>query len=323
MKKYGLIALLAIVAIPVLLFGGIVFMDGIDDTQFPKYEPVQYTLEYEDEGVPITKTIKVGDKNLSNEEKGILLTESVVVNLKEEMNTFWGWSLNDLIIMPSAWMDNRASRQKGVLYATKKLSEFHITNFTRLNGDDDLNIYLNDTFGKWFLSEGVWGMVIYYDEGYYENGFDNMNKYYVNLANNNTINGKKIKKLDERSTFNPQTSDQYNALRFLTSDVMLGVVKSKLQGEDISFTDQDNRIYEAQGIAKVVRSYLHTLVKEYPEIIKGEADKNLQVAYDGLDKICNYNPLIVWDAFNQRAFLHNIAVKVETAINNVAQEHRT
>ena len=42
-------------------------------------------------------------------EKGIALSTAITNRLEEELGSSLGWSVNDLVISPTRWLDNRAS----------------------------------------------------------------------------------------------------------------------------------------------------------------------------------------------------------------------
>ena len=75
-------------------------------------------------------------------QKGTALIESTINRLEEEMNSTFGWSVNDLIISPTRWLDNRANRQRGVIFATRMLINFFSTNLAKYGTVDAENASL-------------------------------------------------------------------------------------------------------------------------------------------------------------------------------------
>ena len=55
------------------------------------------------------------------------------------MNSTFGWSVNDLVISPTRWLDNRANRQLGTIFATRMLINFFSTTLAKYGKVDAEN----------------------------------------------------------------------------------------------------------------------------------------------------------------------------------------
>jgi hypothetical protein len=82
---------------------------AIDQTRFPDLDPEIQSL--------LDKT----PADSPEPQKGAALCFAIRNRLEKEMNSTFGWSVNDLSISPTGWMDNRANRQRGTIFATRML----------------------------------------------------------------------------------------------------------------------------------------------------------------------------------------------------------
>ena len=72
-------------------------------------------------------------------EKGAVLAQAMTNRLEEELNSTFGWSVNDLWVSPTRWLDNRASRQRGTMFATRMLVTFYATHLAKYGTVDAEN----------------------------------------------------------------------------------------------------------------------------------------------------------------------------------------
>ena len=63
----------------------------------------------------VSTILNQGETNLTNEEKGSILVQSIYNQLDRELGSTLGWTVNDVSI--SKYFDNRENRQKGILFA--------------------------------------------------------------------------------------------------------------------------------------------------------------------------------------------------------------
>ena len=99
----------------------------MDRTKFPELDPT------------ITDLLQKTTPSSSPAQKGAVLSASIRNRLEQEMNSTFGWSVNDLIISPTRWLDNRANRQRGTIFATRMLTTYFSTNLAKYGKVDAEN----------------------------------------------------------------------------------------------------------------------------------------------------------------------------------------
>ncbi len=259
---------------PVLL--GIYFLGysayrGIDPTRFPEVS------------APLAAEMQAVGPDAAPAQKGALLMHSVYARLQEELDSPFGWSINDLLISPTSWMDNRDNRQRGVLFATRMLLNFYSINFAKLGSADPENPGLKEVREKRLVyGEDTWGFFRPSAENEYEKAIKLMRQYQQALTENKAV-------------YNMRTDSIYNVLKFISGEQLLGHPLGLLvqSNDDVGFFELDDRIYYTQGVVLVVRDLLHTLAHLYPEIREKGGAENLDVAFKEMDRICSFDPLIV------------------------------
>ena len=87
----------------------------VDQTRFPELDQNLQTV--------LAKT----SPDSPDPQKGAALAASIRNRLKQEMDSAFGWSVNDLVISPTRWLDNRGNRQRGTIFATRMLTMFFAT----------------------------------------------------------------------------------------------------------------------------------------------------------------------------------------------------
>ncbi len=218
---------------------------------------------------------------LGNEEKGVLLVESIYNQLNRELESPLGWTVNDVYI--SQYFDNRVNRQKGVLFATRMIFTFYSTRLSKLGKTDNENELLKIVREKEFAySSDVWGFFVMSSENKYKNGIENIQKYEKDLLANTAV-------------FNMRSDDVYELLKLITGAQLIDQTMGHLIQKDneVSFTELDDRVYYAQGVALVIRDVMNTLVKIYPEILEKGGKKNIREGLSDLNKIVDFNPIVV------------------------------
>lgn len=250
--------------------------------------------------------------------KGAALMDSLGAQLKRELDSPFGWSVNDLAVMPTSWLDNRANRQKGVIFATRMLARFYATNLAKLGQADPENEELKECREKRLVyGEDVWGFFRPSAENEYEKALGLMEKYKTDLAAGEAV-------------FNARTDDIYNALVFVNGEEFLGNTLGMLlqTNEEVDYFDLDDRIYYAQGVVLVVRDFLHALVGLYPDITDKGGEDNVRIAFRDMDRICTFDPLIVLrgnrDSLlaDHRGKLARYLITVQKRIDDLAQSVR-
>ena len=138
-------------------------------------------------------------------QKGAALSASIRNRLEQEMDSTFGWSINDLIISPSRWLDNRANRQRGTIFATRMMTTFFSTNLAKYGKVDKENQNLKEAREKYFaFSSDSWWFPS--SESQYEKGIAEIKQYEADLL-----------KGDGGAVFNMRTDDMFNMLAFIIS----------------------------------------------------------------------------------------------------------
>jgi hypothetical protein len=271
--KWSIIILLAFILIWPLTVGvywgvyrGYTF---IDPTKFPWYS---------------SKVHAVLDKIKSDAgepRKGIALCVALRSRLEEELDSPFGWSVNDLIISPTRWLDNRANRQKGTIFATRMLINFFSTNLAKYGKVDTENEFLKEAREKYFaFSEDSWWFPS--TESQYRKGIESLKKYEDSLAEGKAI-------------YNMRSDDMYNMLTFIIGNQFLDQPLGLLvqPNNEVPYTELDDRIYYTQGVVLVLRDFIQTFVHLYPELKEKGGEDNVRIALRDMEQICTFDPLIV------------------------------
>ena len=147
-------------------------------------------------------------------EKGVALCAALSNRLAEEMASAFGWSVNDLVVSPTRWLDNRANRQRGVIFATRMLINFFSTNLAKYGKVDAENDALKEAREKYFaFSEASWWFPS--TEGQYRQGLDLLRKYEKDLTAGNAV-------------YNMRSDDMYNMLTFIIGSQFLDQMASMM-----------------------------------------------------------------------------------------------
>jgi hypothetical protein len=243
----------------------------IDTTQFPDLDPNLKALHQ-------TKTPESAPA-----QKGAALLASIRNRLQQEMDSTFGWSINDLIISPTRWLDNRANRQRGTIFATRMMVTFYSTNLAKYGKVDKENKNLKEARETYFaFTSNSWWFPS--SESQYEKGIAELQKYEADLV-----------KGDASAVFNMRTDDMFNMLAFIIGkqflDEPLGLLVQS--NDNVPYTELDDQIYYTQGIILVLRDVLRTFVRLYPEVQEKGGKENIRIAFKEMNQICTFDPLIV------------------------------
>lgn len=262
-------------AVQVSLLLGILFLvwgaqraySLIDATTFP--EPMPIPAE--------------ADK-LPENEKGKILLDSITYQMRRELDSTFGWSVNDVIFNRFV-MDNRAYRQYGVYHATRFLLDLYSSQIAKLGTSDRESEFLYKARINSFAIDPR-SFMLPSAEGSYKKGFKLLEEYKKSLDNGTGV-------------FNCRSDDLYASFVAVTGENLLGYALGLLQNaQDMNFYTLDNRIYEVQGIVLVLRDFIHTLYMLYPEIRAKNNEENMAAAMSYLTRICDYDPLYITSSFN-------------------------
>lgn len=275
----------------------------LDSTRFPKLDQ------------NIVDLLKKTTPDSSQAQKGVVLSASIRNRLEQEMNSTFGWSVNDLLISPTRWLDNRANRQRGTIFATRMLITYFSTNLAKYGQVDAENKDLKEARETYFaFTADSWWFPSSEDQ--YEKGIKLLKKYEADLLRG-----------DAKAIFNLRTDDMYNMLTFIISkqflDQPLGLLVES--NDEVPYTELDDRIYYTQGVILALRDVLRTFVHLYPEIQEKGGKENIKIAFREMDQICTFDPLIVLrgkhDSImaDHRGKMAKYLISVRERINDLAQ----
>jgi hypothetical protein len=246
-------------------------------------------------------------------QKGSALALAMANRLEEELGSSFGWSVNDLLISPTRWLDNRANRQRGTIFATRMLVNFFATNLSKYGKVGAENELLKEAREKHFaFSENSWWLPA--TEREYKKGIALVNQYRDKLANGKAI-------------FNMRSDDKYNLLAFIIGDQFLDQPMGLLvqSNDEVPYNKLDDRIYYTQGVILVLRDFLNMLVHLYPDIEAKGGKENIRIAFREMDQICTFDPLVVLRGdhdsvmADHRGKMARYLIAVRERINDVAQ----
>ena len=248
--------------------------------------------------------------------KGIALSAAITNRLEVEMNSSFGWSINDLLISPTRWLDNRANRQRGVIYATRMLINFYSTNLAKYGKVDAENDFLKQAREKHFAFTGdSWWFPSSEDE--YKKGIKLVREYEATLKSGDAI-------------YNMRSDDMYNLLIFIIGNQFLDQPLGLLiqPDDEVSYVQLDDHIYYTQGVILVVRDLLRTFVHLYPGIKEKGGEDNIHIAFQEMEFMCTFDPLVVLrgrhDSMtaDHRGKMARYLISLRERINDVAQSIR-
>ncbi len=229
----------------------------------------------------IEHILKTTGPNSPPAKKGVALCEAMINRLNDELHSRLGWTVNDLIISPTAWPDNRDNRQRGVIFATRLLVNFFATSFAKYGGAGAEDEHLKEAREQYFaFSPDSWWFPSSEDQ--YKKGIKMVREYEKEL-------------LKGEAVYNVRSDKLYSLFKFIVSpeflDQPLGLLVE--ENDKVKYSELDDRIYYTQGVILVLRDFLTVLVHLYPEIEERGGKDNLNLAFKAMNKICTFDPLIV------------------------------
>lgn len=306
--KYLLIVLLAMLLLWPFTFGcvwlGNQFYAWLDPTRFPFSES------------RIHAVLKDVPPDAPEAQKGAALSHALTNRLEEELDSTFGWSVNDLWVSPTRWLDNRGSRQRGVIFATRMLAMFYATNLAKYGTVDAENEWLKEAREKRFaFSEDSWWLPS--SESEYRKAIELQRKYESAVR-------------DGKAVFNMRSDDIYNLFMFILSNQVLDQPMGLLvqATEDVAYTELDDRIYYTQGVVLVLRDFLGAVVHMYPMVREKGGVENIGIAFREMERVCTFDPLIVLrgrhDSImaDHRGKMASYVISIRERLNDVAQSIR-
>jgi hypothetical protein len=249
-------------------------------------------------------------------EKGAALAGAMVIRLQQEMDSTFGWSVNDLWVSPTRWLDNRANRQRGVIFATRMLAVFYATEFAKYGPVDAENEWLKEAREKRFaFSEDSWWLPS--TESEYRKGIALIHRYAGAVR-------------DGKAVYNMRSDDLYNLFAFILGhqfiDQPLGLLVQAT--ESVPYTELDDRIYYTQGVVLMLRDFLWATTQLYPAIRERGGNENLNIAFAEMERICTFDPLVVLRGrhdsvmADHRGKMASYLITIRERLNDVAQSLR-
>ena len=241
----------------------------LDPTRFPELDE------------ELTIIMQKTSPDSSQPQKGAALSASIRNRVEQEMNSTFGWSVNDLIISPTRWLDNRANRQRGTIFATRMLITFFSTTLAKYGKVDAENDSLKEAREKYFaFTSNSWWFPS--SEKQYKKAIALLKQYESDLIEGNAV-------------FNMRTDDMHNLFEFIISNQFLDQPLGLLvqSNDQVPYTDLDDQIYYTQGIVLVLRDVLRTFIHLYPEVKEKGGEENTRIALKEMNQICTFDPLIV------------------------------
>lgn len=249
----------------------------------------------------------------SPKQKGALLSDVLTFRLQQEMDSAFGWSVNDLWISPTSWFDNRANRQEGVLFATRMLTNFFSTKLAKYGGAGLENAHLKKAREQYFaFSPDSWWFPA--TEKQYERGIDEVRDYRNEL-------------LEGKAVFNVRSDDLYDLFKFVTGPDYLDQVLGLLLEDDreVKWNEIDDRVYYSQGVILVLRDFITAMVELYPEIRERGGVENIKIALRTMDEVASFDPLVVLRGHHDSVFadhrgkMARYLITIRERLNDVAQ----
>jgi hypothetical protein len=276
----------------------------IDETRFPQSDAQVLSL--------MAKT----SADAGEAEKGTALSVALRSRLQAELDSTFGWSVNDLLISPTRWLDNRANRQRGTIFATRMLLNFFSTNLAKYGAVDAENDHLKQAREKHFaFTEDSWWFPS--SESEYRKGIQLLEKYEADLS-------------ADKAVFNMRSDDMYNLLHYITGEQFLDQPLGLLvqSNDEVPYSELDDRIYYTQGVILVTRDFLQMFFQLYPEVKAKGGEDNLRVAMRDIDRICTFDPLLVLRGehdsvmADHRGKMARYLISARERLNDVAQSIR-
>lgn len=286
--------------VPLLLWGLWWAVSGLwylgSDTRWPEPTTAVTAMISEVKADPAfgNPDASAADKDRLERMKGRALALSIIARMEVELGE--GWTPQYLWITPRSTFDNAVNRKKGVLMATTLLQKFFSTTMGKYGNMDPENPWMQQARERDFTYQpDVWGFFERSSVSAYGDGVANVRRYADKLVGLSV--GEKGK-IDTRAMVNIKASEIYEMLAFVLSKDFIDVPMGWLSepGEGLSWHELDDRVYFAEGVALVLRDVLTVLRELYPEKVvnsdKGGSE-NLAAAMDSLDKMCDFDPLLV------------------------------
>lgn len=227
---------------------------------------------------------------------GVMLFETTYHQYEREMNSFFGWTPNDMWGLQH-W-DNRVNRQLGVRYCSVELLRTLSPAISKFGSVDEEDTRLVTAHQRG-LAYDPYDWIFPMSESKIREGFHLIQDYQDDLLNDAVDN----------ATINITARDLeiiLLAISGLDNDDKQGILEvphSRLTktNADVSWTDLDDRVFFAQGCAVVARDALVVMRYAFEQkIIDAGAMENMNRAIQNLESATQFQPWWVmrgeWDS---------------------------
>ena len=271
--KTLLVQVCLFITLLLLAWGSQALYAKLDRTEFPT--PVQITD---------------ADK-LDENAKGKALVDAITHQMRYELDSTFGWSINDILFNRFVLMDlysmtiaklGTNDRESEMLYKAR------------------LNSFAIDPRSFMFPSA----------ESSYKKGLKLIEQYKESLDKGTGV-------------YNCRTDDLYASFDLVIGENLLGYALGLLENsQELPFYTLDNRIYEVQGIVLVVRDFISALYELYPEISsKGNAG-NMAAAIEYMNRICTYDPLYITSKVNSGELIISYVLFAKNRLEDIRNSIR-
>jgi len=302
LPQFGFIEKLKIVLktllVQVCLFFGLLLLvwgsqhlySMIDRTQFPEPAPIADVSTLDENG------------------KGKALVDALTHQMRYELNSTFGWSINDILFNRFV-LDNRAYRQYGVYHATKVLMDLYSMTIAKLGTNDRENELLYKARLNNFAIDPR-SFLFPSAESSYKKGLKLIEQYKAQLDKGTAV-------------YNCRTDDLYASFDLVIGEDLLGYALGLLQNtQEQPFYTLDNRIYEVQGIVLVVRDFVNALYQLYPEIREKGNANNMAAALDYMNRICSYDPMYITSKLNSGELIISYVLFAKNRLEDIRNSIR-
>lgn len=270
----------------------VVICIAIDQMTYPRHELAE----------PFQAGGSSTQQELTAEQRGVLVTDALVYQLEYELdsavnmsledwktldfNSFWGWTPNDMAgYGPLAWprlFDNRANRQRGVIYAVRAMTEVWSQETSKLGSADreseDLVYARQEGFGPsaefWFFPAS---------ESLYRDGIEHVREYQ-----------RKLLAGASDAQINVTSKNLANVLRAMHKVLQEPHGRLVDRNTHVRWSELDDAVYYAQGSAIVIRDMLAALSVAYADDFRrGQLDRQVAEAIDSLNAAVQFNPWFI------------------------------
>jgi len=228
------------------------------------------------DAVAITSLV-VGEK-LHDGQKGALMIRASYHQLEKMLNRFPYWTVNDPWFYIKGLWDNSKNTQIGVWYASKEMARILASRITRYGTGDDQHPLALDGAQDLAVKPDIWKWEFAPSEEFYEDGIAKLKEF------------EKLAEADP-SIVNIRADDLVFILLGIKDEV-LGEAYGKLTrpSESVKWSEVDDIVKYARGVALVARDQLSVLRFKFTEEISRGGIDNLDIAISSLEGAIAFHP---------------------------------